>query len=94
MRAALLGVAGRRRAAAPGDLERLVQGVYQKHVAPGVFPSLLTSLDAPPTSCAGAFENVVQALYKYVVPKPKADCTKPEQVGGQQLGVGQHQQGG
>lgn len=30
---------------------------------------------------AGAFENVVQALYKYVVPKPKAECSKPEQLG-------------
>ena len=29
----------------------------------------------------GAFENTVQALYKYVVPKPKADCTKGEQLG-------------
>lgn len=28
-----------------------------------------------------AFENVVQALYKYVVPKPKAECTKSEQLG-------------
>jgi solute carrier family 25 (mitochondrial phosphate transporter), member 3 len=29
----------------------------------------------------GAFENVVQALYKYVVPKPKAECNKTEQLG-------------
>ena len=28
-----------------------------------------------------AFENVVQALYKYVVPKPKAECNKSEQLG-------------
>lgn len=28
----------------------------------------------------GAFENTVQALYKYVVPKPKSDCTKTEQL--------------
>ena len=28
-----------------------------------------------------AFENVVQALYKYAVPKPKAECTKSEQLG-------------
>ncbi|BDA47675.1 phosphate carrier protein, mitochondrial [Coccomyxa sp. Obi] len=27
------------------------------------------------------FENTVQALYKYVVPKPKAECTKTEQLG-------------
>eukprot|EP00803_Ostreobium_quekettii_P005039 evm.model.scf_116.1 EVM.evm.TU.scf_116.1 scf_116:3535-6145(+) len=27
------------------------------------------------------FENTVQALYKYVVPKPKAACSKPEQLG-------------
>jgi solute carrier family 25 phosphate transporter 3 len=29
----------------------------------------------------GAFENVVQALYKHVVPKPKAECNKTEQLG-------------
>lgn len=29
----------------------------------------------------GAFENTVQALYKYVVPKPKDQCSKPEQLG-------------
>lgn len=34
-----------------------------------------------PPPLAGAFENVVQALYKYVVPKPKAECSKPEQLG-------------
>lgn len=27
------------------------------------------------------FENTVQALYQYVVPKPKAECSKPEQLG-------------
>jgi solute carrier family 25 phosphate transporter 3 len=29
----------------------------------------------------GAFENVVQALYKYAVPKPKSECSKTEQLG-------------
>lgn len=29
---------------------------------------------------AAAFENTVQLLYQYVVPKPKAECTKPEQL--------------
>lgn len=29
----------------------------------------------------GAFENTVMALYKYVVPKPKDQCSKPEQLG-------------
>lgn len=28
-----------------------------------------------------AFENVVQALYKYAVPKPRSECTKGEQLG-------------
>ena len=32
-------------------------------------------------SPAAAFENVVQALYKYVVPKPRSECSKPEQLG-------------
>lgn len=35
----------------------------------------------PPACGAGAFENTVQALYKYVVPKPKSECTKGEQLG-------------
>lgn len=30
---------------------------------------------------AAAFENIVQALYTSVVPKPKSDCTKLEQLG-------------
>ena len=30
---------------------------------------------------AACFENTVQALYKYVVPKPKAECSKNEQLG-------------
>lgn len=30
---------------------------------------------------AGAFENTVQALYKYVIPKPKSECSKTEQLG-------------
>jgi solute carrier family 25 (mitochondrial phosphate transporter), member 3 len=28
-----------------------------------------------------AFENTVMALYKYVVPKPKSECSKGEQLG-------------
>jgi hypothetical protein len=35
----------------------------------------------PPPRHAACFENTVQALYKYVVPKPKAECTKEEQLG-------------
>ena len=27
------------------------------------------------------FERTVEALYKYVVPKPRADCSKSEQLG-------------
>ncbi len=26
------------------------------------------------------FERTVEAIYKYVVPKPRADCSKPEQL--------------
>ncbi len=29
---------------------------------------------------AAAFENTVQALYKYVVPKPREQCSKYEQL--------------
>jgi hypothetical protein len=28
-----------------------------------------------------AFENVVNALYQHVVPKPKSECNKTEQLG-------------
>ena len=31
--------------------------------------------------CAACFENTVVALYKYVVPKPKEQCNKVEQLG-------------
>eukprot|EP00882_Tetradesmus_deserticola_P025602 GHRQ01028137.1.p2 GENE.GHRQ01028137.1~~GHRQ01028137.1.p2 ORF type:complete len:164 (-),score=64.15 GHRQ01028137.1:180-671(-) len=31
-------------------------------------------------AAAGAFENTVQAPYKYVVPKPREECTKTEQL--------------
>ena len=34
-----------------------------------------------PVHPAACFENTVQALYKYVVPKPKAECSKNEQLG-------------
>ena len=30
---------------------------------------------------AAAFENIVQALYSNVVPKPKSECSKTEQLG-------------
>lgn len=30
---------------------------------------------------AACFENTVEALYKYVVPKPKSQCSKTEQLG-------------
>lgn len=30
---------------------------------------------------AAAFENIVQALYVNVVPKPKSECSKTEQLG-------------
>jgi solute carrier family 25 phosphate transporter 3 len=26
------------------------------------------------------FERTVEAIYKHVVPKPKAECSKPEQL--------------
>ena len=32
-------------------------------------------------SCAACFENTVQALYKYVVPKPKEQCSNNEKLG-------------
>ena len=41
----------------------------------------LNELPPPPSNSAGAFENTVQMLYKYAVPKPKSECTKGEQLG-------------
>jgi len=38
-------------------------------------------LTAFPARMPGAFENTVVALYKYVVPKPKSECSKGEQLG-------------
>jgi hypothetical protein len=35
----------------------------------------------PSFRLAGAFENTVNALYKHVVPKPKEQCSKSEQLG-------------
>jgi hypothetical protein len=38
-------------------------------------------IDCSDVRCAaGAFENTVQALYKYVVPKPREECSKYEQL--------------
>jgi len=36
---------------------------------------------SPRHARAACFENTVQALYKYVVPKPKSECGKVEQLG-------------
>ncbi len=47
------------------------------HVALGTFACHKTHLVCP----AACFENTVQALYKYVVPKPKVECSKTEQLG-------------
>ena len=47
--------------------------VDHKHAVP-----LGTTLSA---RVPGAFENTVVALYKYVVPKPKSECSKGEQLG-------------
>lgn len=41
---------------------------------------LIHHLLPSPLPPAAAFENVVQALYKYVVPKPRAECSKGEQL--------------
>lgn len=48
---------------------------------------MLTPPPSPPCCClsfllfhSAAFENTVQALYKYVVPKPREQCSKTEQL--------------
>lgn len=71
----------------PGFAKGLVDG-FPKFVALEGFGGLykgLTPLWArqiPYTMMKfGAFENTVQALYKYVVPKPKSECSKTEQLG-------------
>jgi solute carrier family 25 phosphate transporter 3 len=44
-------------------------------------PATLPLTASPPALPAAAFENTVQALYKYVVPKPRSECSKQEQLG-------------
>jgi len=58
-----------------------VQARFENVVQMLQLSRLTPSLHLFPTStAAGAFENVVQMLYKYVVPKPKAECNKQEQL--------------
>lgn len=71
----------------PGFAKGLADG-FPKFVAlegyGGLFKGLtpLWARQVPYTMMKFAcFENVVQALYKYVVPKPKSECSKPEQLG-------------
>lgn len=71
----------------PGFAKGLMDG-FPRFVAlegyPGLFKGLvpLWGRQVPYTMMKFAcFENVVQALYKYVIPKPKDKCTKPEQIG-------------
>lgn len=71
----------------PGFAKGLVDGL-PKFVAlegsMGLFKGLLPlwGRQVPYTMMKFAcFENTVQALYKYVIPKPKAECSKMEQLG-------------
>ena len=54
----------------------LVAATFSLHVA---CRERLTA--APLLLPAACFENCVVALYKYVVPKPKSECSKTEQLG-------------
>lgn len=45
------------------------------------YACFLTCLSVDMCVCAAAFENIVQALYSNVVPKPKSECSKTEQLG-------------
>jgi solute carrier family 25 phosphate transporter 3 len=71
----------------PGFAKGLTDGmpkIVQQEGVGGLFKGLtpLWARQIPYTMMKfGAFENVVQALYKYVVPKPKAECNKTEQLG-------------
>lgn len=71
----------------PGFANGLMDG-FPKFVAlegyGGLFKGLtpLWARQVPYTMMKFAcFENVVQALYHYVIPKPKAECSKVEQLG-------------
>ncbi|KAF6253476.1 mitochondrial carrier protein [Scenedesmus sp. NREL 46B-D3] len=70
----------------PGFAKGLTDGMpklIQQEGAGTLFKSLvpLWGRQIPYTMMKfGAFENTVQALYKYVVPKPREECTKTEQL--------------
>ena len=56
--------------------------VHATHFARPRICQLPSPLDNNNPACVpGAFENTVVALYKYVVPKPKSECSKGEQLG-------------
>ncbi|KAI8466087.1 MAG: mitochondrial phosphate carrier 1 [Monoraphidium minutum] len=71
----------------PGFAKGLTDGMPKLIAADGVgalYKSLvpLWGRQIPYTMMKfGAFENTVVALYKYVVPKPREECTKAEQLG-------------
>jgi solute carrier family 25 phosphate transporter 3 len=71
----------------PGFAKGLTDGMpkfIQQQGVGGLFRGLtpLWGRQIPYTMMKFAcFENTVQALYKYVVPKPKAECSKTEQLG-------------
>eukprot|EP00775_Hariotina_reticulata_P006378 gene6378-6610_t len=70
----------------PGFAKGLTDGMpklIQTEGAGALFKSLvpLWGRQIPYTMMKfGAFENTVQALYKYVVPKPREQCSKTEQL--------------
>lgn len=67
-------------ASAPPPLRPFCCASAGRHCPPLTTHYSLHTPFPPVLPSAAAFENVVQALYKYVVPKPKAECSKGEQL--------------
>merc|ERR1711917_147352 len=66
-----------------GTLRAAAPKIYAAEGMNGFYKSLvpLWGRQIPYTMMKFAcFERTVEALYKYVVPKPRAECSKPEQL--------------
>ena len=67
----------------PLSLRGAFPKIYAEEGVHGFYKSLvpLWGRQIPYTMMKFAcFERTVELLYKHVVPKPRADCTKPEQL--------------
>lgn len=57
----------------------LIAGVCLCRFYKGVYPLWLRQIPYTMMKFA-CFERTVETLYKYIVPKPRSECSKPEQL--------------